>query len=383
MLRGISYRGVTWFLLGFLIVGLNRFELTRAQQPPSVSFGLRKLAYSTNQFGLDLMRSFDRSDEKLAFSPICISSSLSMLLVGAHGSVATSLRHALYLWGMSSNEINLAYFDMSSHLGFNQPKHLAASNHYGGNHVNSVYNRRSGLYHSSSAAAAASGPMSLAQSLALAGGNTSENDVSFLTNIYVQRDFPVNYQYHMLLQRFYMTAVHPVDFYYNGDETRSHINAIVEKSTNGKIANILPTRQAQATQLLLLSALYFKGTLDLDLVASRSPFGPLGQVLSSQPPLPVRPPLTSSNSGASLYASTEPAPVWLEAASARIRYGSSRYLNCTTVEMPLKGGLVTLVLMMPNEANGLETLLTKLSAQVLTDTINSLEVKRVNVKVCV
>lgn len=42
---------------------------------------------------------------------------------------------------------------------------------------------------------------------------------------------------------------------------------------------------------------------------------------------------------------------------------------------------MTLLLMMPSDANGLEMLLTRLSAQVLTDVVNSLEVKRVNIRV--
>lgn len=301
-----------------------------------VSFGLRKLAYSTNQFGLDLMRSFDRSDTKLAFCPVCISNSLAMLLAGAHGSASTSLRHALYLWGMSSNDINMAYYDMCSHLGVNLPPPNYHATGQGSTSSNSVYSRRSGLYAQSS-------------------NSSKPNSLVLLNNVYVQRDYPINYHYHLLLQRFYKTAVHPVDFYYSGEETRSHINAYFEKTTSGKLQNILAERPNQATQLLLLSGLYFGGTLDMDLVATRGTGS--GEVFGQQ------------------------LPVWLESPSARLRHGFSRYLNCTTLEMPFKGGLITLVLMMAGEAGGLETMLTKLSAQILTDTINSLEVKRVHVKV--
>lgn len=320
---------------------------------------MRKLAYSTNQFGLDLMRAMDRSDENLAFCPFCISSSLAMMLSGAQGSTATALRHALYLWGMQTNEINVAFYDLMTHLGVNLPNERAY--------------RRSGLF------TAGTMPQSIIPSLAFGSLNNAshpENDVSFLTNVYVQRDFPIDYHYHMLLQRFYKTAIHPLDFHFNGEETRQHINAIVEKQTNGKIRDILPDRQSPATQLLLLSALYFKGTLDLSMVVTSK---------SRQHPTPHLPP-----PGTPLMALTRPSSIvfgedhmMLESRNAKIRYRFDRYLNSTAIEMPFKGGLITLVLLMPADPNGLEMLLTRLSAQVLTDVVNSLEVRRVNIRVCI
>jgi serpin B len=323
-----------------------------------VSFGMRKLAYSTNQFGLDLMRAMDRSDENMAFCPFCISSSLAMMLSGAQGSTATSLRHALYLWGMQTNEINVAFYDLMTHLGVNLPNERAY--------------RRSGLF------AAGTMPQSIIPSLAFGSLNNAshpENDVSFLTNVYVQRDFPIDYHYHMLLQRFYKTAIHPLDFHFNGEETRQHINAIVEKQTNGKIRDILPDRQSPATQLLLLSALYFQGTLDIGMSVTPK----------TRQHLPIPPP-----PGMPVMALTRPSSVvfgedhvMLESHNAKIRYRFDRYLNSTAIEMPFKGGLITLVLLMPADPNGLEMLLTRLSAQVLADVVNSLEVRRVNVRVCI
>ena len=420
-----------------------------------VSFPMRKLAYSTNQFGLDLMRAMDRSESNMAFCPFCISSSLSMMLSGAHGSTATSLRHALYLWGMNSNEINVAFYDMMNHLGVNVPSFsrslvsspVTASRSFGlfdhhppmspsfpphhlhHLHPGNGFIRRFGL-----------GPKQENKSSQVSlNPSSSSIDVSFLTNVYVQRDFPINYHYHMALQRFYRTVIHPLDFHFSGEETRQHINAIVEKQTNGKIHDILPDRVSPATQLLLLSALYFKGNLDVNMVAitPRNPVShanflpPTSLPHHSYPhhymhPLhlhqhslasggsPVRPVSVLSSSGSptainalsssSLFApstvppvssSTPPPlfslesltsvfgvePVILEARNARLRYKFDSHLNSTTIEMPFKGGLITLVLMMPSDANGLEMLLTRLSAQVLTDVVNSLEVKRINLRV--
>lgn len=385
-----------------------------------ISFGMRKLAYSTNQFGLDLIRAMDKSDVSIAFCPICISSSLVMMLMGSQGNGAASLRHALYLWGMQTSEINLAFHDMMTHLGVNMPAaSYRNSGPAGGGPIigpgGSFYvddypfsgyshHHRASSSTSSPPSGAVAGGMSLADTEAASG-----NDIAFLSHVYVQRDFSINYNYHMLLQRFYKTAIHPLDFIDNADETRHHINAMVEKETRGKVSAILPQKLPPTTQLLLLSALYFKGSLDLDITST----GRAARRFNMPPPIAYTPPPSSLNiykqpsfsasqvaSPASLTTpgtSSAPLPtsngagfstavfgedhVILEARNARIRWGINKYLNCTAIEMPFKGGLITMIAIMPNDPYGLDTVLTKLSAQVLSDVVNSLQVKRVNVKV--
>lgn len=74
--------------------------------PPSLgqavplSFGMRKLAFSANQFGIDLYRTMRHSEGNIAVCPFCIDQSLLMTLLGAQGQSAMALRHVLYLWGM-------------------------------------------------------------------------------------------------------------------------------------------------------------------------------------------------------------------------------------------------------------------------------------------
>ena len=348
-----------------------------------VSYGMRKLAYSTNQFGLDLMRSMDRSDTNMAFCPFCISSSLAMMLSGAQGSTSTSLRHALYLWGMNSDEINVIFYDMINHLGMNVPSFARSFS------PTSV----------STTSAATSTKSYIDQHHHPAKSPVDAVDVTVLTNMYVQRDIPMAYHYHMTLQRFFRTVLHPVDFHFNGEETRQHINAIVERQTNHKIQDILPTRVSPSTQLLLLSALYFKGNLDITMNPLKTP-EPFSLV-SPRPTLhmnyihklhhPLASPQDSFKISApatlmmqeieSLSSVFGDQVTLLEAKNATIRYQMNRQLNCTVVEMPFKESLVTLLLVMPGDANGLDLLLTKLSAQVLIDLVNSMQVKRVNLRV--
>ena len=308
-----------------------------------ISFGMRKLAASTNQFGLDLMRAMDKSDATMAFCPFCIGSSLAMLLMGSRGGMESSLRQALYLWRMQQQEINLAYFDMMNHLGVNLP--------FGAKH------RKTGLMSSN-----------------YLSNETNDNEIIFLNNIYCQRDFGINYHYHILLQRFYNTAVHPLDFIHNGEETRQHINAIVEMQTGNKVKDILPDRQSAATHLLLLSALYFEGTLDISMTATKR----TNNYIQSNNNPKVNNNLMNQMQGISAFGDES---TILESRRSRIRHGVNNYLNCTTVEMPFKGGIISLVVIMPHDSNGLDLMLTRMSAQMLSDVISNLDVKRVSLKV--
>lgn len=379
------------------------------QGQQQISFGMRKLAFSSNQFGIDLFRSMDRSPVKTAVCPFCIFSSLSMMLIGADGSTSSALRHALYLWGMQSEEISIATYDLMDHLGVNLPLHSIFNDHFGGGKL--ANSNSKGIFFNSTHRTLTGLPLnSITSALPPA-----TSDIAFMCNIYIQRDFPINYHYHMLLQRFYKTVIHPLDFHFNGEETRQHINAVVSKQTLGKINNILPDLKSPATQMLLLSALYFRGTLDLNLLDVSSS----KSVHTTQGPSQVVNPLSTAAS----TTSTTPGPngqqvtsgthwyenstsswtsgatsvtfpphqaadvsnlddVMLQADSVRLRYKLDPYLNCTTVELPFKNSLLTLVLMMPGDSN-LDILLTRLSAQVLFDVVSSLQVKKLNIKVCI
>lgn len=434
----IVYRLLLLLMAINIVMDINGFNLMVNGQV--ISFGMRKLAYSTNQFGLDLIRAMDKSDVSIAFCPICISSSLVMMLMGSQGNGAASLRHALYLWGMQTSEINLAFHDMMTHLGVNMPTAIyrnngagpiiaSINNYYADDYIFSGYNHHHNHRLASPSSASPSASSSSSPVATGAGGMTladteaaSGNDIAFLSHVYVQRDFSINYNYHMLLQRFYKTAIHPLDFIDNADETRHHINAMVEKETRGKISTILPQKLPPTTQLLLLSALYFKGSLDLNITSNRRSgrrfklpppiaYTPPPQMSSvniykqpssqssMQPTSPLKPstlPMASmppysggglgGNGGVAGGATFSTAifgddHVIMEAKNARIRWGINKYLNCTAIEMPFKGGLITMIAIMPNDPHGLDTVLTKLSAQVLSDVVNSLQVKRVNVKV--
>ncbi|XP_054716806.1 leukocyte elastase inhibitor A-like [Uloborus diversus] len=280
----------------------------------TVTFSMRKLAFSTNQFGFDLYRAFNISDENVAFCPFCIGSSLAMVLLGAEGGTAMALRQALYLWGLHPQEIHLAYHDLIAHLGLNlTPLEDLV-----------IDARRS---------------------------NADENVLKIINNIYIQRHFAVHYPFQFLLNRYYNTSIYPLDFVMNAEQSTRYINVFFERNMEGKATQILSHVPSPSTNLLLLNAIFFRGYLDMN----------MAQVEENR---------FVGRAGESPF-------IMLEARKARVRYGVHEYLNCSAVEVPFRGGLISLVALLPNEPEGMAMLETRISAQRLTDIINSMQVKRV------
>lgn len=68
----------------------------------------------------------------------------------------------------------------------------------------------------------------------------------------------------MYVYNYYNSSVHSLDFVMNGEEARQHINAIVEKRTQGKIQNILTDIPSPSTNLLLISGIFIESVIDID-----------------------------------------------------------------------------------------------------------------------
>ncbi|KAG0422914.1 hypothetical protein HPB47_001297 [Ixodes persulcatus] len=296
-----------------------------AQQ--GLPFSTRKLAFSANQFGLDLYRALrdseppSGSEGNVALCPFCVSSSLGMLLLGARGPSALALRHVLYLWGMQ--HLHLAVRDLSAHLALNlRDAHL----------------------------------------LLFSGRCTTSTT----------------------------RQVHSLDFASNAEEARQHINAVVEKQSQSQLANILPDTPPPWTQLLLLSGLNLDTHIELDLVPAEGvrwrtraePADDSAALAASA----EEPCLLDSRQTPCL--SAEPAaealggnPAMLEARWTRVRHARHDYLNCSAVEVPLAGGgLVSLLALTPHTHEDMALLETRVSAQRISDILANMQIRRANLK---
>ncbi|XP_013782604.1 leukocyte elastase inhibitor-like [Limulus polyphemus] len=298
-----------------------------------LTFGMKKVASATNQFGIDMFRTMTRSHNltSMAFSPLSVSTALAAIMLGSRGETTMTLRHALYLWGMYPDAIHQAYRDLLSHIANN----LRAS----------VIPRTPGDRFRFS--------------------EESDNELLFYSSMYVQRDYAIKYPFQKDLLEYYNTTVHPLDFVMSREETKDHINAVVAKQTNGRIMNILPDMPPMTTNILFLNGLHFVGSLDMT---------------SSDNVHFIRDYKTSGFRPQNSRYNSDDNPLVKNSKQTGPRYGEHAYLNARAVEIPFRGGLLSLVILLPKEPTSMSLLETRLSAQRLSDVILNMHPKSVNLK---
>lgn len=471
-------------LVGFLI-SVSVFFYCDAQ---IVSHELRRLAVASNQFGIDALKALDRiepPDKVLVFCPVCLSSSLMMIMMGSSKySVVSSLRHALYVWSMKPQDINQGFKDIFEHIGLNQQQQTTKSSPYLLSTTDSRYNslaaersaktidsspslywnpiRNEADYSNwkhlggfqeegfdSAASTTSTDYLSLPNlirvkeffeksikeepwwhSIRRKSDNSSRglrkelpyrnstrdelhkesvksslhvpnnadeggtqrdtgdlSQMSAISNIYIQRGLSMNYNYNLLLRRYYKTVIHPVDFMRNGEETRQHINSLVAANTEGKIKDLVRKGAfevaTKSPKIMIISTFHFRGTLDIQMKAKDNTT--LNQVNKSRNMQSSRkgrsePSQTTKSSSTKTQQPTKN-QVFIETEETLLKYGSFSDLGCSVVEIPFNNRLVSLIIVMPNHLNSTELLLTKLSAQVLNDKINSLVVKKISIEI--
>ena len=145
----------------------------------------------------------------------------------------------------------------------------------------------------------------------------------------------------------YLSTVEGVNFINKANEARSAINAWAEKQTKGKIQNLLPEGSVSSnTRLVLVNAVYFKGDW-------QNKFDPKH---TSQAKFHV-------NEKHSLS-------VEMMSRSGKYNINFDQTLGVQVVELPYKGGDVSMIILLPSEKFGLKKLekqLTSSKLQALTE----------------
>lgn len=436
--------------------------LISTTQAQIVSHELRRLAVATNQFGIDSLKALDEiepPDKVLVFCPICLSSTLMMIMMGSSKyQVVSSLRHALYVWSMRPQEINRGFKDIFQHIGLNQnqqqpvrlhsatmlPAESRRSHQYAftGNQMNDEMQpqpmstlqhsmERSLLSHSKQFAKLESLSLpklirwkDMLESSARKGtpwwhsmsrrldmddysrkgesvgfNQTNERNgrlvdprdasdssqMSAMCNIYIQRGLTMNYNYNLLLRQYYETVIHPVDFMKNTEETRQHINALVAANTENKIKDLVKRSlfdRKGTPKIMMISTFHFRGTLDIEMKArnmstSKASASTSSPVTSSQRRKRSHRRLGKRQTASFKVKSSQ----FIETEPTLLKHGHFTSLDCSVIEIPFNNRLVTLVIVMPDRRNSTELLLTRLSAQILSDMINSLVVKKLSLEI--
>lgn len=92
------------------------------------------------------------------------------------------------------------------------------------------------------------------------GGYAPDVELHVANRMYSEQTFPVLQSYISLLQSHYNTTIESVDFKNSSEVARAAINRWVEEATSSKIKDLLPDKSVDdSTLLVLVNAIYFKG----------------------------------------------------------------------------------------------------------------------------
>ncbi|XP_047622950.1 serpin B10 [Phacochoerus africanus] len=189
------------------------------------------LAKSINQFAVEFSKKLAEAadDKNIFFSPWGISTSLAMVYLGTKGTTATQMAQVLQF---SRDQDSKSYPDSEKkrRMEFNMDK------------VEEIHSDFQAL---------------------ISEINNSSNACILKTanRIYGEKTYPFRNKYLEDMKTYFGAEPQSVNFMEASGQIRKEINSWVESQTEGKILNLLPEDAVDsATRMVLVNALYFKGT---------------------------------------------------------------------------------------------------------------------------
>lgn len=177
-------------------------------------------------------------------------------------------------------------------------------------------------------------------------------DVEFhvANRMYGDQRFAVQKSYRSDLEKSYGATVMSVDFSKNHEEIRLEANEWVSEQTASKIRDLLPPGSVGAdTALILLNAIYFKGFWSSPFMANDTQ--PRNFHLDSKNVVKVD---TMHH-------------------KKSYKIGSSKDLKVRALEMPYRGGKMSMIILLPDEREGLPFLEKHLTSETLSALLRGLE----------
>ena len=200
---GLSCLGLALMLLA---VGCEKKPTQTITLPPDV----KKLALDNSAFAFDLFHKLRTTEGNLFFSPYSISTALGMTYAGARVNTEKQMAKALR-FSLDQEKLHPAFAGLQTWV----------------NHLQK--DARVKLYVANS--------------------------------LWPQRDYPFLDEYLSLVNEHYGVSITPVDYKRALEAACNNINRWVEQKTENKITDVIPPRVLDdLTQLVLINAIYFKGT---------------------------------------------------------------------------------------------------------------------------
>ncbi|KAM7124879.1 serpin B3-like isoform 1-T3 [Molossus nigricans] len=180
--------------------------------------------------------------------------------------------------------------------------------------------------------------------------------LSVANRLYGAKKFPFLQEYMDNVKKFYLASVESVDFANAADESRKMINSWVESQTNGKIKDLFPKDTIDSTTILVLvNAIYFKGLWE-------DKFDPK---LTQQQEFWLNKDTSKS--------------VQMMSQSRMFNFAFLEDVQAKALEIPYKGRDLSMLLLLPNEIDGLAQLEDKLTPEKLIEWTSSQNMNMMNV----
>lgn len=163
---------------------------------------------SNNRFSFDIFHKLGKTEKNLIFSPASITSAMAMTYIGAKDGTLDEISKTFYF----NTDIDKFSKDYKTLINLNSDKKSSLK----------FYNANS---------------------------------------LWIQKNLELNKNFLDLNKQYFSSSLCYTDFINTPEKSRLEINNWVEKNTNNKITNLLkPSSIDNATRLVLVNALYFKGT---------------------------------------------------------------------------------------------------------------------------
>lgn len=183
--------------------------------------------------------------------------------------------------------------------------------------------------------------------------NARGNEIAMANRLFVQMGFEVSKQFQEESEKFFNAEAALVDYQKNSKGAREEVNKWVEEKTKNKIKDLIPEGMfGPDTRLTLVNAIYFKGSWMSQFDPNATQTGPF-QLTSSQ--------------------SIE-VPMMYQ--SKKFKYFENQDLKCKMLELPYAGEKMSMIILLPDEVEGLSKLEESLSYSKLDDSIGHLRKAR-------
>nr|BAC27072.1 unnamed protein product [Mus musculus] len=280
------------------------------------------LGTAATQFLFDLFKELNKTnDGNVFFSPVGISTAIGMIILGTRGATASELQKVLYTeQGTESSRIKSEEEEIE---------------------------KREEIHHQ------------LQMLLTEISKFSNDYDLIISNRLFGEKTYLFLQKYIDYVEKYYHASLEPVDFVNAADESRKKINSWVESQTNVKVKDLFPEGSLNSsTKLVLINTVYFKGLWDREFKKEHTKEEDfwLNKNLSK--------------------------PVQMMALCSSFNFTFLEDLQAKIVGIPYKNNDISMFVLLPNDIDGLEKIMDKMSPEKLVEWTSPghLEQRRVDLR---